>query len=88
MTMKRKEMPGHRRNPLKDVAMGVAGVIAVIYLLNPDAGLIELIPDNIPVIGNLDEFGAAVLLFRVWRHFRKSRWPRKDRTQPVTPDKK
>jgi uncharacterized membrane protein YkvA (DUF1232 family) len=58
---------------LKDVAMLFAGLVAVIYLLNPDAGLIELIPDNLPVIGNLDELAATVLLLRVWRHFRRHR---------------
>jgi hypothetical protein len=61
---------------LKDAAMLFAGLVAVVYLLNPDAGLIELIPDNLPVIGNLDELAASILLFRVWRHFRRhrSRW--------------
>ena len=36
----------------------------VIYLINPGAGFIEFIPDNIPIIGNLDEATAtAGLLF-------------------------
>lgn len=39
-------------------------IIGIIYLLNPTAGLLELIPDNLPVVGNLDE-GAAALL--VWQ---------------------
>ena len=34
-----------------------------IYILNPGAGIIELIPDNIPIIGNLDEGGA---MLAVW----------------------
>ena len=41
----------------------LCALIGVIYVLNPTAGLIELIPDNIPIIGNLDE-GVAYLL--VW----------------------
>ncbi|MFG1493406.1 hypothetical protein [Halobacteriovorax sp. ZH4_bin.1] len=36
-------------------------VVSGIYLLNPTAGIIELIPDNIPYIGNLDEAGAVIL---------------------------
>lgn len=38
-----------------------AAIIGVIYLLNPTAGFLELIPDNIPFLGNLDE-GVAVML--------------------------
>ena len=36
-------------------------VLGFIYILNPTAGIIEFIPDNIPVIGNLDE-GVAFML--------------------------
>jgi hypothetical protein len=32
------------------------GLISTMYLLNIGAGFIELIPDNIPLVGNLDEF--------------------------------
>ncbi len=45
------------------------GVLAVIYLLNPTAGFFELIPDNIPLIGNLDEAAAATILMMCLRHF-------------------
>ncbi len=38
----------------------IMGTICLIYLLNPTAGLLELIPDNIPGIGNLDEGLATV----------------------------
>lgn len=57
------------RNWLRDLGMFLAGLIAIVYLLNPDAGLIELIPDNIPVIGNLDEVAATILLLKVLGHF-------------------
>ena len=34
-----------------------------IYLLNPGIGIFEFIPDNLPLIGNLDEGGAAILVW-------------------------
>lgn len=36
-------------------------ILGVIYVLNPTFGVFELIPDNLPFIGNLDE-GVAYLL--------------------------
>jgi hypothetical protein len=43
------------------VLWSLAGLLGVIYLLNPSAGLLELIPDNLPVVGNLDEATATLL---------------------------
>ncbi len=37
-------------------------LIGVVYLMNPTAGLLELIPDVIPGIGNLDESLAVMLI--------------------------
>ncbi|MCZ7553457.1 MAG: DUF1232 domain-containing protein [Anaerolineales bacterium] len=37
--------------------------VGLIYVLNPTLGIIELIPDNLPIIGNLDE-GVAFML--IW----------------------
>jgi hypothetical protein len=34
-----------------------------IYLLNPGAGIFEFIPDNLPIVGNLDEAGASMLVW-------------------------
>ena len=39
---------------LKDVYVLVLGVLGVVYVLNPGAGFLELIPDNLTVIVNLD----------------------------------
>ncbi len=39
----------------------VLGAVGLIYLLNPTLGLLELIPDVLPFVGNLDE-GMAVML--------------------------
>ncbi len=38
-------------------------MVGFIYILNPTSGLVELIPDNLPFIGNLDEGGAFVALW-------------------------
>lgn len=53
----------------KKLSVAVAGVFAVIYLLNPTAGFIELIPDAFPIIGNLDEAGAVLIIVAALRHF-------------------
>ena len=34
-------------------------ILCVLYVLNPTAGLFEILPDNIPILGNVDE-GLAV----------------------------
>ena len=54
----------------------ISGIIGLIYLLNPTYGILELIPDNLPLIGNLDEGAAAILVWnavRELRLFRKSK---------------
>ena len=45
------------------------GLFAAFYLLNPGAGIFEILPDNIPLIGNLDEAAAAALLFMCLKYF-------------------
>lgn len=54
---------------LKDVFVFSIGLISLIYLINPTAGIIELIPDNIPLVGNLDEAGASYLLLSALKYF-------------------
>jgi len=39
----------------------LAAGLGLVYVLNPTLGLFEFIPDNLPLIGNLDE-GVAFLL--------------------------
>ncbi len=54
---------------LRDVlVLGAAG-LAVLYLINPTAGFIEFIPDNFPLIGNLDEIGATAILVGALRYY-------------------
>ena len=45
-------------------------VLSVIYLINPTAGVFEILPDNLPVVGNIDETLAAYLLFSSIQFFR------------------
>lgn len=44
-------------------AVYLLSVLGFIYLLNPTAGVIELLPDNLPLIGNIDEGVAALALW-------------------------
>lgn len=53
----------------EDIVVFFVGLVCLIYLLNPTMGVFELIPDNIPLIGNLDEVGATALLFYSLRYF-------------------
>ncbi|MBL8134268.1 MAG: DUF1232 domain-containing protein [Anaerolineae bacterium] len=50
------------------IVLGAAGV-ALLYLINPTAGFIEFIPDNLPLVGNLDEVGATAILIAALRYY-------------------
>lgn len=54
---------------IKSIIVLLTGILSLMYLLNIGGGFIELIPDNIPVIGNLDEATATVLLLNCLRYF-------------------
>ncbi len=54
---------------MKKTGIFFLGLLSLIYLLNPTAGIFELIPDNIPLIGNLDEAAAVTLLLMCLRYF-------------------
>ena len=55
--------------PFKSLLVFVVGLLASFYLVNPGAGIFELIPDNLPLVGNLDEAGATALLLACLRYF-------------------
>lgn len=44
---------------------------AAVYLLNPTLGVFELLPDNLPGVGNLDEVAVTGLLFTCIRALRR-----------------
>ncbi len=54
---------------MKDVTVLALGAIALLYIANPTAGWIELIPDTLPFVGNLDEAGAVVILVGVLGYY-------------------
>jgi len=54
---------------MKKIVVVCIGVISLLYLLNPGLGFFELIPDNFPLIGNLDEGGATFLILSSLAYF-------------------
>jgi len=38
-------------------------VLGFLYILNPTMGIFELLPDNLPIVGNIDDGLAALLLW-------------------------
>ena len=40
----------------------VLALVSLVYVLNPTLGIFELFPDNLPIIGNLDEGLAYILI--------------------------
>jgi len=41
----------------------LASTLGGVYLLNPGLGIFELLPDQLPLVGNLDEAGAMMLVW-------------------------
>ncbi len=63
---KQKEIETHRsvNSFTKKILAIITILICIGYILNPGAGFFEILPDNLPFIGNLDEAGATVLLIK------------------------
>lgn len=55
---------------MKTIFVVMLALASIIYLLNPTAGIFELIPDNIPFIGNIDEGLASFILYSTFEYFR------------------
>ncbi len=68
LTIVIEDAPAPRTRPaeppgvFKSLVVGFVTAVAALYLINPTLGVLELIPDNLPLIGNLDEAGAVLLL--------------------------
>ncbi|MEM6332380.1 MAG: hypothetical protein AAF823_03470 [Planctomycetota bacterium] len=54
---------------IRSLTVFAAGLFATAYLLNPTLGVFELLPDNMPLLGNLDEAAAATLLLMCLSYF-------------------
>jgi len=54
---------------IKTVVVIILGILSMLYILNPGAGIFEFIPDNIPVLGNLDEATAVMVFLACLRYF-------------------
>lgn len=59
-------LPPSRKQQL---LVALMGLLAGLYLINPGAGVLEIIPDNFPVIGNLDEATAAAIVLAALRYY-------------------
>ena len=53
----------------KDFLMLGVGFISILYLLNFTFGLIEFLPDVLPLVGNLDEVVITGILISVLSYF-------------------
>ena len=60
-----QELDGRSRFPLGSILLGM---LCLTYLINPTLGFWELIPDNLPIIGNFDEGVATVGLLAALRN--------------------
>lgn len=58
-----------KKNPIKDFTIGGLGIFSLLYLFNLTFGGLEFIPDTLPIVGNIDEFTAVVLLANALKYF-------------------
>lgn len=54
--------------------------LCLLYILNPSGGIIE-IPDNLPIVGNLDEAGITALMIKLIADLRELRKRKSDSSQ-------
>ena len=54
---------------MKKLLIAFVGLLAFLYLMNPTLGLFEFLPDNLPLVGNVDEATATMVLLGVLRYF-------------------
>lgn len=54
---------------MKSFIIAVVGIVSFLYLLNMSMGMFEFLPDNIPLVGNVDEVMATTLLLSSLAYF-------------------
>ena len=54
---------------MKNLLVALLGMLAFIYLINPTFGVFEFLPDNLPMVGNIDEATATMVLLGALRYF-------------------
>lgn len=61
-TEMKSEIVTDRRQGMIRIGISLVGLLlSGIYLANPSAGFIEFLPDNLPGVGNIDEFLATTI---------------------------
>ena len=53
----------------KDYLVAVVALIGIVYMLNFGFGFVEFLPDNIPIVGNMDEAAALFLVYSSAEYF-------------------
>lgn len=69
---------------LKALAYVVLAAFSTVYILNPTAGVFELLPDNLPVVGNLDEAMMVTILLACLRALRAMRVENREAHAAIT----
>lgn len=54
---------------IKSCFFFLLGLLCLVYLANPTAGFFEIIPDNLPLVGNIDETSVTLLLLYCLSYF-------------------
>ena len=57
------------KSPAKNFVIGGLAVLSALYLINPTFGIFEILPDNLPFVGNLDEFTMGMILLNSLEYF-------------------
>ncbi len=47
---------------MKKVLATLGALLSIVYLINPTMGVFEILPDNLPGVGNIDEAAVTALL--------------------------
>ena len=53
---------GRSKGVMKKVLATLGALLSIVYLINPTMGVFEILPDNLPGVGNIDEAAVTALL--------------------------